>query len=160
MARRGVKFRDSDPGFKKAISKFGKGKSVAKIGLFSDRHDSELILYGSVNEFGTDRAGRGNTTVIPERSFLRATVDQNRRKIIAIIKKGKDDIVAGRTTKEAVLKKVGFFVEGKVKQRISSGIAPANKPSTIRAKGSSTTLIDSGRLRQSIINVVEKEGLI
>ena len=156
MARSGVRIRDSDPGFKKAIARFGKGTSVAKIGLFSDKHDSELLLYGSVNEFGTDRAGIGNTTVIPERSFLRATVDQNKRKIIAIINKGKEDIVAGRRSKEEVLTEVGFFVE----KRISSGIAPSNKPSTIRAKGSSTTLIDSGRLRQSIINIVEKEGLI
>lgn len=160
MARRRVKIRDSDPGFRKAIAKFGKGTSVTKIGLFSDKHDSELLLYASVNEFGTDRAGRGNATVIPERSYLRATVDQNRKKIIAIIKKGKEDIVAGRRTKEAVLREVGFFVEGEVKQRISRGIAPVNKPSTIRAKGSSTTLIDSGRLRQSIIHIVEKEGLI
>ncbi len=159
MAKAKFRMRDSDPGFKKAIAKMGKGSSVTQIGIFSKDSGSDLVKYASVNEFGTNNAGKGNNTVIPERSFLRATIDANRKKIIAIIDKGKVALVAGKISQKDILEEIGLFVEGKVKERISRGIKPENAPSTIRQKGSSTPLIDSGRLRQSIIHIVKSEGL-
>lgn len=160
MAKGRIKFRDSDPGFKKAIRKIGTGKSVVKIGIFSKESGSELVLIASVHEFGTDKAGKNNSVIIPERSFLRSTVDENKQAIIRIIEKNKTAIVKGKKTKKQVLDEIGLFVVGEVQEKIAKGIDPANATSTVAAKGSSVPLIDTGRLRQSIIHIVEGEGII
>lgn len=48
------------------------------------------------------------------------------------------------------LERVGLWAQGSIQQRISDGIPPPNAESTIRRKGSSTPLIDTGQLRTSI----------
>jgi hypothetical protein len=48
------------------------------------------------------------------------------------------------------LQKLGAFGAAKIQDQIASNMPPPNAPSTIAQKGSSGTLIDTGRLRQSI----------
>lgn len=40
----------------------------------------------------------------------------------------------------------GAFLEGKMTDKIASGISPALKPATVKAKGSSQPLVDTGEL--------------
>lgn len=59
--------------------------------------------------------------------------------------------------KEQVLRKAGAFLEGKIKELFTKTPSewPPLKPETIRRKGSSKPLIDTGRLRNSITHKVE-----
>ena len=101
-----------------------------------------LYDVAAANEFGTSR--------IDERSFLRATLDINRAKVVAFCKKQAALVVRGDITNDVALEKIGLFVQGLIQERIATGIPPKNADSTIRAKGSNKPLIDSGQLRGSI----------
>ena len=139
--------RDSDPGFRKFRKQLKGGPDAVDIGLFSEQ-GSDLVIYAASNEFGTEK--------IPERSFLRSTVDENRREFRAFLDKRKNQVVISRTERERVLKGLGLFAEKKVVIKIGKGPFTANAPSTIRMKGSSKPLINTGRMRQSITSKVVK----
>lgn len=55
------------------------------------------------------------------------------------------------------LELVGAFLEGKIVDKITSGISPALKPATIKAKGSSTPLIDTGEMLDQVSHEMEGE---
>ena len=59
-------------------------------------------------------------------------------------------VIAGKRTKDEVLELLGQQCVGQIQERISEGIDPPNAPSTIRQKGSSTPLIDTGALRSAV----------
>jgi hypothetical protein len=132
-------------------------KSVVLVGiqgeLASQPHgDASNVEIGSWQEFGTSRG-------VPERSFLRATIDTNRQRYAAMIQKSAERIVTGKSTVEKELALWGERVVGDVKQRIAKGIPPPLKDATIKRKGSSKPLIDSGQLRNSITYTVSKHGV-
>ena len=64
--------------------------------------------------------------------------------------------------KERILRLAGAFLEGKIKEKItlSDPDWPPLKPQTIKRKGSSKPLIDTGRLRNSIIHKVEGDAAL
>ena len=90
------------------------------------------------NEFGTER--------IPSRPFLRTA--QNKA-----IKRG-DNIVRVRMEEnsdvEQICKDIGLMLQDEIKGQITHGTFVPNAPSTIKRKGSSHPLIDTGNLRQSV----------
>lgn len=105
--------------------------------------DSELITYASANEFGT-RDGH-----VPERSFMRSTVDEQRTSysgVLASVLRVADSVSA----LERGLGRLGLRGVRDVQRKITSNVPPPNAPSTVRRKGSTGTLRDTGRLRQSI----------
>ena len=59
--------------------------------------------------------------------------------------------------KKNILKLSGAFLEGKIKEKITEGDPSwaSLKPETIKRKGSSKPLIDTGKLRASITHKVE-----
>jgi hypothetical protein len=104
-----------------------------------------------IHEFGAPSAG------IPERSFLRAAFDANVRKYLKLLLRGARAIARGRSTPKRALGITGEVAVADVVNLINAGIPPPNAPATIEAKGSSTPLIDTGALKQSIKPVVEKK---
>lgn len=111
----------------------------------------------TIHEFGKviHQPRMRRTIVIPERSFLRATVDQYRDAITrreVLLTQG---YVLGKFELKSSLELLGQYVVGLVKQRIANGIPPANSPWTIAQKGSSKPLIDTGQLRNSITYQVD-----
>jgi len=143
------KVRDSDPGFKDFRRQLKEGPNQVNIGLFGEQ-GRDLVIYAASNEFGTVK--------IPERSFLRSAIDENRREFRKFIDKRKTQIVINPTQRERVLKGLGLLAESKVVKKINEGGTPftPNKPATILKKGSSKPLIDTSRMRQSIISKVVK----
>ena len=135
----------------------------------ANHQDSRLTVaqIATVHEFGkTIRQPNMKRTIrIPERSFLRATVDQYREAIArrqVLLSQG---YVLGKFELKPAMELLGQYVVGLIKQRIANGIAPPNSPWTIAKKGSSKPLIDTGQLRNSITYKVEvgasmKRGLI
>jgi len=99
---------------------------------------------------------------IPERSFIRGTVDVHAKKIAAVAKKAARLILLGSKkgdmTKREALEMLGIYVQGLIRSRISAGISPPLKAATIRRKGSSKPLIDTGQLRASIDFAVRNVG--
>lgn len=56
---------------------------------------------------------------------------------------------------EEIAENIGMYLENKIREKILSNVPPENAPSTIKAKGSSHTLIDDGILLASISHIVE-----
>jgi phage gpG-like protein len=108
-----------------------------------------LLEVAALHEFGAPEAG------IPQRSFIRATIDEKRVDIerlqFALAKR----VALGEITEEQALQMIGAKVAGWVKTRIAEGIAPALAPATVAKKKSSKPLVDTGQLRSSITHVVE-----
>lgn len=100
--------------------------------------------YAIVNEFGSEKVG------IPERSFLRSTVDANRLKSRKRLRSLFNLITLGKMTVEKALGLFGVEIVGKVKKTITNLRSPPNAPSTVARKRSSNPLIDSGTMRNRI----------
>lgn len=109
-----------------------------------------IVVIGAVQEFGSDDGH------IPERSFLRVPLRQNADNI----KKGfaalSRKVVKGEISAFQMLDQMGARAVGYCQEAIETGISPANAPSTIRAKGSSTPLIHRGILRSKLTYIVEE----
>ena len=126
--------------------KLKKGEVAVGVPASSGSYDGiSVVEVAAINEFGTAR--------IPERSFLRVPLNQSRDKLGKALEHAAKSMIDGKSDFTA-MSQVGAMGAAICQEAISNGIAPANKPSTIQKKGSSTPLIDTGNLRQSITYVV------
>jgi len=128
-------------------------------GHADDPHGPELTLVevAVFNEFGT--TGANGEVHVPERSFIRSWFDTHeeslKENLVTLMKR----VAKGELTKSQALEQIGLRAVGQIQELIASSIPPPNAPSTIAKKGSSTTLIDQGQLRQGITHrVVEGVG--
>lgn len=113
-------------------------------------------------EDGIDVAGIAilnelGTSSTPARPFMRKSVDENSSKIKSMCATQLKRLVHGATARD-VLEKIGVFQKGLIQQKIVNGTFEPNAPSTIRKKGSSRPLIDTGRMRQSVSYIVRRKG--
>lgn len=111
-----------------------------------------LAVIGAVQEFGS---ADGH---IPERSFLRVPLRSNQELFAKIWKNQIPLVIDGTITMMQLFDQLGARAVGVSQQAISAGINPPNAPSTIRQKGSSTTLVDTGRMRQAVTYVIREGG--
>ena len=161
MAKKGVKvkIKDNRTVFDKMIKtviKLAKEENNIEAGIFGNK-GSAMVVSASTNEFGTDKAGPNRNIVIPERSFLRSTLIERAKIIRQMLDDNKVDIVLGKMPKRKILNRLGFYFVGEVQMRIANReILPVNAPSTIKAKGSTTPLIDKGRMRGAIAHRLVK----
>jgi len=153
-----VKFEEIDLGWKAYLKELKKleDNPFVKVGIQQDAShpdDGEsLLVIASSNEFGT------NNGHIPERSYMRSTFDEQKKATDAFILKGYDNIMKQKTTVERVLGQLGAFFKGQVQKKMADLTTPPNAESTIKAKGSSNPLINTGFLRQSIKEKVILKG--
>lgn len=126
------------------------GGAGKKAGKGAKGSAMSVLAVAIANEYGTD--------TIPARSFVRGYVDENESKIQAQVKSTLSRIVQGKLNRRVGLERLGQAWSGGMKARIAAGIAPANAASTIRRKGSSKPLIDTGQLRSSITYRVNGSG--
>lgn len=98
-----------------------------------------------------------HTVTIPERSVFRYTFHQqkyfNRQ-----MRRLASQVLRGEITRDAALNRLGAYVQGKLRGAFTDGHMAPNAPSTIRQKGSSKPLIDTGALRQAITFILSGEG--
>lgn len=114
--------------------------------------DMTVLMVATIHEFGAPAAG------IPQRSFVRAYVDEHRDQIRAWQREILTPVFAGKVTATQALNRLGAKISGGIQARISAGIPPALAQETVDRKGSSTPLIDTGQLRASITWVVRPKG--
>ncbi len=130
-----------------------------KVGVFGaeaskSRGDKNNLYLAQVHEFGADLPNGGR---IPERSFLRGTARAERKNIARDQGKILDAFLKGQVKIEVALAILGETIVNRVRKRIKDGINPKLKPATVRRKGSSVPLIDTGQLINSIAYAVGKE---
>lgn len=164
---------DKDFGFKKLKSELKKleQKPFVKVGVqgVDASKDKDVRNYdGSISKLS------GITVVeianfhefglgVPERSFLRSTLDENRNKYSNIVSEMRTEISKGAFDTKTALEILGQKIVKDVKQKIYDGIMPPLAESTIRKKTvdnkrGDTPLIDTGQLVQSITYSVEMKG--
>lgn len=97
-----------------------------------------------------------HTIVIPERSFIRSTIDKNASNYRKLINRLAGEVYGAKLTTMRALDLLGLKVVSDMQRTIRAGIAPPNKPATIRRKGSSKPLIDSGVLLKSLKHKVHR----
>ena len=117
------------------------GSRAVKVGVLGSE-GSDQVLVAAVNEFGTE--------TVPERSFLRSTMNANRAKYVKGLERAAQHIVEGTLDADRALGLVGLEVVKDVQTTITTLRDPPNAQATVERKGSSNPLIDTGRLRQSI----------
>jgi len=135
------------------------------IGIFADakREDgAPMLVIAAANEFGAkipkrqarfgnlDDENPGGWVIIPERSYLRAWFDENVDALQATMEHLIGQVVEGKISGRAALETIGGYVATHVQAYMVDLKTPPNAPSTIRRKGSSNPLIDTGQLKDSI----------
>ena len=137
------------------------GNHYVDIGILGENNQSieggyTLAGIGAVHEFGTDRAGRGNSVTIPERSFLRMPLETGQQDIENAVKGHLQKYIADGDIK-GIFKLIGIAGEARIQEAFETagfGTWDPNAESTIRQKGSDSPLIDQGDLRAAITSKV------
>ncbi|QDP56528.1 MAG: hypothetical protein Tp118SUR00d2C21406351_34 [Prokaryotic dsDNA virus sp.] len=87
-----------------------------------------------------------HTVSIPARPWLNPGVASGDEEYLKIIER----VIASGEPLDKALEQIGVVAVGMVQKYMTDLKTPPNAPSTIKAKGSSNPLIDSGALRQSV----------
>lgn len=118
-------------------------------GKATEEDGTDICDIAAWNELGTVH--------IPTRPFLRMSVDDNASKIKSFLQEKKKDLVRGISA-EQVLKEIGIFQKDLIQEKITDGSFTPNAASTVKKKGSSKPLIDTGRMRQSVNYEIKQKG--
>lgn len=136
-----------------------KRKPYVKVGIQSQDFSEAKVADPASTE--TTAATLGEIAVfhefglgVPERSFLRATYDNQWRAWKRLTDSLKAKILIGDESAVKALAVIGQRIEADIKMAIRNRIPPPLSPRTIRRKGSSVPLIDTGQLINSIRYVV------
>ena len=137
------------------------GNHYVDIGILGESNQSveggyTLAGIGAVHEFGTDRAGRGNKTVIPERSFIRMPLETGQPDIEKAVSPKLQKLI-GKGDIEGIFKLIGIAGEARIQEAFETagfGTWDPNADSTIERKKSDSPLIDTGAMRQAITSKV------
>lgn len=139
------------------------GPTKVKVGFPSSKSSQSNIEKAVWNEFGTRGSGKGFKTPrgggfggpIPERPFMRNAMRDNRGKYRTMLRASAKSILLGETSLRGSLTKLGIQAQGDIQKEIGSMRSPPNSETTIRLKGSSNPLIDSGAMRQAVTWAIE-----
>lgn len=156
MAKRGGEFYDKDSGYQALMTTFqGKGEEAVFVGFLRSSgvyqpkqggagKPMTMAQLGAIHEFGAPNAG------IPERSFMRSAVEANKHKLEKLVERLAGQVIDGKLARRNALGILGEYVKNLFKAMIRKGLKPPLKPATVRRKGSSKPLIDTGQLINSI----------
>lgn len=96
------------------------------------------------------------TQTVPQRSFIRGWFDERQDFIASTLRAQYQAVISGKRTAEQAEARAALAFEGDVKQRILENIPPPLSPKTIKRKGSSLALVDTGQLRNAIRAIVKR----
>lgn len=124
---------------------YGKKASDFKDLIFIESKDGDKFLARKKGKDSLEVMFWLTTSVtIPERSFLRGGYDEN---IDAIVKTSGSllaDVLSGTMSEDAFLEFVGSLLRDRIKDYARDLNSPPNHPLTIKAKGGSNPLVDTG----------------
>ena len=144
-----VKISIKDLGFDRMIKNTAAldGKSI-EVGYSEASKNGWLAL---IHEYGCiiqrkSRAGNPYTIVIPARSFLGAGFDKNQDEVLGKANQLLKLVAYGKMSAEQHCNAVGLLTKGKIQVFAIELKSPPNAASTIKKKGSSNPLVDSGNM--------------
>jgi hypothetical protein len=112
------------------------------------------------NEFGF--SGKDETTGewihIPERSFMRSAMKENKKKLKKMLNQLAKKVLHQEMDTKKALNIVGLKLQTMFRQKIETGPFKPNSPVTIILKGSDKPLIDTGQMLGSIDFEVKTGG--
>jgi hypothetical protein len=120
---------------------------------------SEIAKIAAWNEFGVPKKQTETEAMlgiasggwaIPPRPAIRTAIDTNREELKAFKAKVYEQVLLGKLTPKQGLDMVGLWMQKKMRDSVLRGHWKPNKPSTIKAKGSSKPLIDTGQELNSV----------
>lgn len=150
-----------DRGWNKILDKAKRSKGLRlDVGFVgpkaSAKHaDSKLTVavIAAIHEFG---AGR-----VPERSFLRSTMESNQARYIAMIATAASLSVLGTQTVESALAHIGDLIVSDIVQAVKSGIEPPLSEETERKKAAKNQplipLIATKQMIEAVTFAVRRE---
>lgn len=124
-----------------ALDKYAVSVGIHESAGMHDEAGVTVAQVGAWNEYGTER--------IPERSFMRTTMDERRSEHRATILRIVKRALKGDDAKK-LMGMLGQQVQNQVQAKIVSIQDPPNAESTIKHKKSSNPLIDSEQMISSI----------
>ena len=119
------------------------GPRQVKVGFPAGKVDGPVVNRAIWNHYGTSRG-------IPSRPFLLNAIRKNRREYLEAMKTAGAKILRGEATLDQTMRKLGILAQGDIQQEITDLRDHPNAPATIRAKGSSNPLIDTGEMRSKV----------
>ena len=162
-ASQGGRYRNHWQG-RRRIARNNRGFGKSFVGFPKEKLTNAAVA--AFHEYGTKgfSLGRSGATAggAPERSFIRATIDEKHSDIDRLFQRVAKGAVGGKVKIEKGIGLAGVKVVAWVKAKIRKGISPELMPATIRArkyqfgKASSKPLIATGQLIGSITHVVRK----
>ncbi len=142
-----------DRGWRKLLREAKKRGAHVTVGIHGSE-DNRIggignVELATVHEFGSERAG------VPERSFIRATIDRQETNYFKIIRGLGDRVLAGTMTVESALEILGAKVAADMRNTIGRRATVPRKPladSTLaaRSNGGNIPLLDRGDLQRAI----------
>lgn len=127
-------------------------KSKLSVGFFkgqmvkSGNKDIPQAQIAYWNEFGT---GDGK---IPPRPFMRLSIEKNNKNWLNFTKKA---LLKNNLEIKKTINQLGLLMVGDIQKEITDLRTPPNAESTIKKKGSSNPLIDTGLMRNSVKHKVK-----
>jgi len=114
----------------------------------AEEDGTSVATIAAAHEYGSPSQG------IPERPFLGMTIKNNRQRYASLCRANIGKMLRGDKTLTDALDELGTIAAADVRTTIANGEFEPLKPATIKRKGSSRPLIDTGRMRQSITHVI------
>ena len=109
-----------------------------------------VLAIAEIHEFGLNMTDKnGNKINIPERSFIRGSYDANKQKLFNL-ENELEKVLSLNLSVNTFFNLVGEYSVGIIQEYLTNLKNPPLAESTIKTKGSSNPLIDTGRLRDAI----------
>lgn len=130
---------------------------------FNNSHpdsDYNIGQIAAVHEFGSKARTSNGQQRIPQRSFIRKSIDDPvaNRAIVAMIVKEARAVSRGMRNAAQAMDRLGLLGVSIIQRYVQRGkVKPPLDPKTILKKGSSKPLIDTGRMIQSIRHKVRSK---
>jgi hypothetical protein len=137
-----------DNGAKALQKAIAAGAPVVDVGILGTKagkaHGKRATVadIAGYQEFGTKH--------IPARPFISGWFDKHASELDELLQALAKALVEGKITREQYVKLLGNKAVGEIQKYIATNIPPPLLPATIKRKGSSVALIDTGVLRSSI----------
>ena len=130
--------------FLKSSAKITTGVHAAE-GVQSYEGGATVLDIAEAAEFGLGQ---------PMRSWLRGWFDEHQAELEAQILAQFTLAYERGLPQEWAAERVALWAQASIQRRVRNGIDPPNAPETIKRKGSSTPLIDTGLFRSAIVSYV------
>ena len=120
------------------------GHNKVKVG-FPSGVSEEVVMKAIYNNFGTEH--------IDERPFMDNAIRGNKLKYSKLMMQAAKKLFRGEIDMTTVMSRIGLVATGDIQEEIINLRSPENSPATVKRKGSSNPLIDTGEMKNSVTHI-------